>query len=296
MLENKIISSASQLERPEVQILFDGLEKVVGFRLDDNARLDISSVLQCYWFHPSGGVPYVDYRRIITAYIRRASAMSETRDLALLLADEIGLMHELSPPSDLDGTTRPSRAMAPLYQLPIREPRNLTVIKDLISVLDRVDELTALMTPELLDLHRSGKTPIEFRLKLAEFKRDVAEGKERVLEQFPTLQWLFDEILNEPRLRDALRGVVLAREPPADDSIPRRGERRRRRKPRNWKMIAVQMGLRKALESAAERSEAALRTQDFDNFLQCMNMLSPREWNFGTAQATRDVMRQRVKS
>ena len=77
--------------------------------------------------------------------------------------------------------------MAPLYRLPLREPKNLSAIKDLLAVLDRIEEVCAIMTPELLEMVQAGKTPNEYSLKLAEFRRDVAEGKEKALENFPTL-------------------------------------------------------------------------------------------------------------
>jgi hypothetical protein len=278
-----------------IKNLFDGLEGVVGFPLDDSAQLEILHTLFTYWFHPSGGVPYVDYRRIIRSYIRRASAMSETRYFARLLAMETGLFEEICPPPNDGEPRRPPESSTPLYRLPLSEPKNLSRIKKLICQLDRVDEVTDLMTPALLEQLKLGRPPVEFSLTLADFKRDVEQGKELVLEYFPTLQWLFDEIPNERRLRDALRRVVLARETQADEPIPRRGERRRRKKSRNWKKVAARMGLRQALHGAAELNGTALRHQDFENFLQNLNMRFPKELALGTAQAARDAIRKRVR-
>ena len=284
---------SAAVNRPEVVLLFDLLQEVVGFPLDDEARIDIMQVILVYQFHPTGGVPYIDYRRLIRAYIRRASTMPASRDSALGLAGECGLWKEISPELNENDEPLPSRRMAALYQLPIEEPTNLSAIRRLIVILDGVKDVQEMMTPELLDQVRSGNPPIEYSLKLGTFRNDVAAAKENVLEQFPTLQRLFDEVLNEILLRDALKGILRAREAKKDALIPRRGARRSRRRLPNMKSRSVQLGLRDALRNAARRSGTTLKEEDHALFLECMNRLSPRGWNFGTVQSARDAARMR---
>lgn len=284
-----IIERGGWVEPPIKKIIVDGLQEVVGFALDDTARFQLHRAIFVYLYHPVGGLPQVDYDSIIRAFIRRASCDPETRNFAVHLALSSGREEEIQA---LDSSSSPP--VGHRTGLPIKETKSLSSIKQLISVLGRVEGLTRRWYPPRCEqdpvVSLPERYPVEYGLEFAKFRNDIAEAKERVLEDFPTLQHLLESELNERRLRDALLRVVKAREA---RPIARKGEKRRRKKDPNWKKITFQQDLYEILKSAAERANVRMTFSDFDRFLELLNMFLPREARIGTAQAVRDSYRKR---
>ncbi len=274
------------LDRPEVRILFEGLEQAVGFNLDTQARWEIIQAIATYWFHPTCGFPPIDYQQRILHYMRHAIRHPETRNQALFFADYVGLEVELLLEGGEEYASRSEIRSSPPC-LPMHPTSSVKAIRKLIATLGRVEEIAKKTPRNLLERVRRGDVPTEYSNALAEFRRDVERDKQCAMADFPMLALLFESVVNERRLQEKLKEMLCDRKEQAVRPLRRRDERQTRNKQPNWRKVTAQISVYETLQHAAERAGCKLRLSDLDRFLQLLNPLIPTSTGLGTVKAIR---------